>query len=283
MGIIFGLLSMLGWGTADFLTVNPVRKIGPISILLWTQIAGFFITLVYFLANPACFDAGQVVKYLYLLVPAVFLHLVGYLAYYKGFEKGQLSLVSPISASYSMIVVFLSLVFFRESLKVNQVVAVGLLILGIVLVSLDLRKLNAFAGAKEGLISMLGFGFSMFLIIPAARALGWFAPVFLFRFFLLIYLAIFMFFRKRSLKITFPPLSPLFYFSLLAIGFLNTGAFFAYNFGVTKEYASIVSPIGASYPLVAIILAGIFLKEKLVLTQILGIFGVISGLILISF
>ena len=59
-------------------------------------------------------------------------------------------------------------------------------------------------------------------------------------------------------------------------------AFFAYAFGIRGEQVSIIVAIVAAFPLVTIVLARIFLKERLVLNQALGIASVITGLILIS-
>lgn len=56
----------------------------------------------------------------------------------------------------------------------------------------------------------------------------------------------------------------------------------AYNLGVTTAFVSIVSPIAATFPAVTIVLAYIFLKERVVNSQKVGIVAVLAGLILIS-
>jgi drug/metabolite transporter (DMT)-like permease len=70
---------------------------------------------------------------------------------------------------------------------------------------------------------------------------------------------------------------------LLPVGLLDIFAFFSYGFGVRGESASIVAPVAAAFPLITIVLAGTFLREKLSLSQSLGIVGTILGLVLISF
>lgn len=285
MGTIAGFLSMLGWGTADFLGAKATRKIGNILTLLWMQIIGFFIAFIYFLANFFSFNIANISKFLIILAITGFLQMVAYLSFYKGFEKGQVSLVAPLSASYVMITVILSLIFFKEILAINQAIAIILIISGIILLSIDIKliketkKLSAYVGVKEGLITMISWGISMFLVIFTARALGWFLPIFLFRFFLLLFLVIYIFIGKQSFRV---PFQPSLLALLLPIGLLDIGAFFTYSFGAIKEHALIVAPIAASYPLVTIILARVFLKEKPALNQIFGIAGVIIGLILIS-
>jgi uncharacterized membrane protein len=52
--------------------------------------------------------------------------------------------------------------------------------------------------------------------------------------------------------------------------------------GLTYENTSIIAPIVSAFPIVAIILARIFLKEVLELNQKLGVVTVIFGLVLLS-
>jgi len=285
MGILSGLLSMFGWGTSDFLAAKSSRRIGYLLTYFWTQLVAFLIALIYFWIKLPTLNINNIPQYLIFLLPAGFLFLVGTLAFYKGLTEGQVSLVSPIGASWAMITVVLSVVFFKEVLQTNQIVAIILIISGIILVSVNLKellkikRLTLLGGIKEGLIAMLAWGISLFLMVPVSKALSWFLPVFALKLFGLLFLVIYTMFSKKSLKIDLQiPLLIL----LFLIGFLDIIAFFAYSFGVEREYASIVAPVAASFPLVTIILARIFLKEKIVFNQALGIAGVIAGLILIS-
>jgi len=285
MGIFSGLLSMFGWGTSDFLAAKSSRQIGHVLTYFWTQLAFLLITLVYFVIKLPTFNINEILKFLIFLIPAGFLFLVGTLAFYKGFIGGQVSLVSPIGASWAMVTVVLSVTFFKEVLAINQIVAIALIILGIILVSVNLKELLQIkkfvflTGVKEGLIAMIAWGISLFLIVPASKTLGWFFPVFALKFFGLLFLVIYILFSKQSLRINFQP-------SLLAllflIGFLDIVAFFGYSSGVRGEYVSIIASVAASFPLVTILLARIFLKERMVLNQVFGMVGIVAGLILIS-
>ena len=70
---------------------------------------------------------------------------------------------------------------------------------------------------------------------------------------------------------------------LAAIGVLEVIAFFAYGSGITSEFTAIVAPVSAAFPAVTILLARIFLKERLEINQKTGIFSILAGLVLISF
>jgi len=283
-GIISGLISMFGWGTSDFLAAKSSRKIGYLLTLFWMQIAGFLIASFYFFLHFS-FPFNNIVKYLPALIIGGFLNAIGYIAFYKGLKEARVSLVSPIGGSWAVITVILSSVFLGEVLSTNRILFIALIFIGLMLVStnikkiLEIKKLTIFDGVKEGFVAMFCWGIAMFLIINPSRLLSWFLPIFVFRFFSILFLLFFIFINKQSLRISY---NLDLFGPVLLIGLFDVGAFFTYSFGIIGAYASFIAPIAASFPLVTIILSRIFLKEKLDISQIFGIIITISGLILIS-
>ena len=277
---------MFGWGTSDFLTTKSSRKIGSVLTFFWTQIISFFLALIYFIFNFKNFEISSISKYIFIIIVAAFLFTVGTLSFFKGLIIGQASIVCPLMASWAMIAVTLGIIFLRELLKINQIFAIILILFGIILISTSLKdllnknKLIFFAGVKEGIISMFCYGFAVFLLTLAIKSLGWFLPGFVLRLFIIIFIILYAtIVNKQSLGVSFSSSS---WVPIILIGFFDIIAFFAYSFGVSVGYSSLVAPVAASSPLVTIILARIFLKEKLALNQIFGIIITISGLILIS-
>jgi drug/metabolite transporter (DMT)-like permease len=285
MGIISGLISMFGWGTSDFLAAKSSRKIGFVLTFFWAQSIGFLITLLYFVFNFRTFDFNNVPKFIFIIIISGFLGTISALAFYKSLSIGKVSLVGPITASWAMITILLSVLFLKEALKTNQIAAIILIIVGVILISSDLKeffqknKSIFLIGAKEAIVAMFGFGVAMFLLAIVIKQLGWFLPGFLSRLFILIFLILYFIFKKQSLKTEFKPIN---WILIVVIGFLDIIAFFAYSMGVSTEYASIIAPVAASSPLITTVLAQVFLKEKIALSQIFGIIITISGIILIS-
>ena len=285
MGIIAGLLSMSFWRTAIFLAAIAARKLGNVLTLFWMQFFGFLVGLLYFLVNFNSFIFTTFSQNIFLLVVVAVLQVIAYLAFYKGLEKAQVSLVCPIGAAWGLIVALLGVVFLKESLNASQILAIGLIVVGIIMLSLNIsdfiksKKVNLLVGVKEGIIAMLGWGLSLFLLIFATKSLGWFLPAFIFRLFVLLILVGYIF----SSKTTFIPRNTKFPLALiLLIGLFDIGGFFAYSFGVSGTQASIVAPIGSAFALVSVILAKVFLKEKLDRNKIIGILAIVGGLVLIS-
>lgn len=276
---------MLGWGSADFLAALASRKLGNVLALFWMQVVGLSIALLYFVIHFSSLYINKTPQFGTVLLVVALLQTIAYLAFYKGLEKGQVSLVSPIGACWAMVTAILSVVFYNEQLKSNQIAAIVLIITGILLASVNLRELLSvkkvtilLPGVKEGLTAMFGWGISLFLIVPSTKALGWFLPIFVSRLFALVVLTTFMLYTKYTFKVKLQ-LSTL--ILLLPIGFLDIGAFFTYSFGVSGAYASVVASIASAFTMVTVLLAKIFLKEKIVLNQAVGIVGIIIGLVLI--
>lgn len=285
MGVVMGLATMALWGVAIFLAAIANRKLENVIVLFWMQAFGFLLGIVYFLLNFSSFDLTPVLKYLPQLIAIALLQIGAYLSFYKGLSKGQVSMVSSIGASWGLLTAILGVIFLKEVLKPNQLVAIIFIAVGIVLVSINLKelisnkKLKLLIGVKEGLMAMACWGVALFLLASLTKAISWFLPAFLFRFFLLILLSIFILFSKKKFvpeKIKFP------WGLLLLIGVFDMGAFFTFSLGTSGSLASIVAPIGSAYALVTIVLAKIFLKDKIKPNQYVGIAGILAGLILIS-
>lgn len=286
MGILMGLGSMVFWGVAIFLAAIANRKFENVVVLFWMQVFGFLLGIIYFLYRfPSFLYLNLISSYLPQLITIALLQLFAYLSFYAGLKKGQVSLVSSVGASWGLLTAILGVFFLQETLRFNQIAAIILIISGIVLASTNIKeilsnkKIKLLGGVKEGLMAMLGWGISLFLLASLSKVLGWFLPALIFRFLLLLFLSVYIVISKKDFipaKVKFP------LWLLLFIGVFDMLAFFAFSLGTSGSSASIVAPIGSAYTLVTIALARIFLKEKLNLNQTIGICGIITGLILIS-
>jgi uncharacterized membrane protein len=66
------------------------------------------------------------------------------------------------------------------------------------------------------------------------------------------------------------------------LGLIDVSAFFAWYLGLRVGLVSIVTPIATSSPAVTVLLAHLFLQERVRPHQRIGIFAIISGIILLS-
>ncbi len=285
MTILPGILSMLFWGIAIYLAATVSRKIGNVLTLFWMQLFGLAVGMMYFLWNIPSFHYAQIPTFLPILFLIALFQIIAYLSFYRGMEKGLVSLVSPLGSTWSLITAVLGVLIYHEVLKSHQVIAISSIIIGILIISVNLgsivktKKVELLNGVQEGMLAMLGWGVAWFLTVIPTRNLDWFLPAFLFRIMLIIMLAIYIAFQKRPLipqKIRFPIVP------LLVIGLFDMLAFMSLSIGISQTNSSIIAPIASANTIVVIGLAVIFLKEKLRLNQIIGTIGILIGIILIS-
>lgn len=285
MAILYALMSMIFWGLALFLAAVASRKIGNVLTLFWMQIFGFIIGCFYLLFRPSDFNLQSLPQFIPTLVAIALLQAAGALAYYRGMEKGQVTLVSPLGASYSLVTAVLSIIFLKEVLRFNQIVALFLIIAGMVIISINFKDLiknrsfQVLTGTKEGIIAMLGWGISLFLLIFPSKELGWFLPSLTFRFLIICFLLLYILYSKIPI---FPKTQKLPLKLLILIGLFDILAFFSYSLGVTSGYGSIVAPVSSASTLVTVFLGILLLKEKMGVRKVIGISIIVGGLLLIS-
>jgi len=282
-GIIFGIITMLSWGVADFLAAASLKKTSIYKIFIWSQIIGLLFFVIVFLLF---FKLPKLSTYaIELILIGGLLSVVSYLAFYKALQVGKVSIISPIAASWVIITVVLALVFLKEGLTLLHGLGVFLVVLGIIITSFKLHDLlalkfaNLVSGVKYAIVALLGMGVFFYLIgiMVNVDDLGWFFPIFFIKITAIFYFLLYVGFKREN--ISFPKNVTML---VIVIGVLEVIAFFAYSFGVSFHYTVIVAPVSATFPVVTIFLAWIFFGEKLEFNQKTGVILVLLGLILLS-
>ncbi|MBI5613504.1 DMT family transporter [Candidatus Gottesmanbacteria bacterium] len=280
--ILPGVISMFCWGIAIFLAAIVSRKIGNVHTLLWMQIFGLFVGLVYFIPNARTLYSGQIVPALPIISVIAVLQLIAYLAFYKGLEKGQVSLVSPLGASWGLISALLGIVFYHEAFAFHQGLSIFLILAGIVGLSLDVKKfidskqVSVLAGVKEGVIAMFAWGISLFLLVTPTKTVNWFFPTLVFRLLLILFLGGYMIATKTSFvrsKVKVP------WGTLFIIGAFDFAAFMSLSLGELQANSSLILPIASAYALVTVALAWIVLKEKMTPRHLISALVILAGIV----
>ena len=213
------------------------------------------------------------------------------LALYRSFEIGKLSIVAPVSASYPVLTMLLSLLT-GERLTALRVVGMALTIAGVVLVACGERTPavgNASGGTWESgrnsrgvswaLFAAVGFGFLFWLLgIRVVPLVGAVQSVWVIRLACVAATALLMILAGHSLALPSNRDTP----GILAIGLLDTSAYVLNNFGMKLEQVSVVSVLASLYGAVTVLLATVILKEPVSWMQWFGITSIFAGIILIS-
>jgi drug/metabolite transporter (DMT)-like permease len=285
IALLGGTGSMLFWGISDFLAKKTVDKIGDVAAVFWMQFLGLFPLLLLFVFNLEFSDFTPTVIF-YTFVLAV-VDGAGYIFFFKALEKGKVSIISPIIASYGAGAILVSFVFLKEQIAFNTLVLLLITFLGILLTSLNFKQLKKdladtkaiSKGIPHALFAVLLFSFYMpFWDNVVSAGQSWIGLLLILRIFIALF--VFVFAKLKSIKITTKNISVKKW--LVAMAVLDVLAYTALTWGYSEStYTSIVSMISAALPVPTLILAHIFLKEKLEKTQWLGVTLIIGSLILI--
>jgi drug/metabolite transporter (DMT)-like permease len=294
MGVFFGLLTALAWGSSDFSARFAARRIGSLHTTLYMQFTGL-ILLTFCLRWVGgwghLFDGSGWRPWAWGVLAGIF-NGVASLALYRSFEVGKMSVVAPLSASYPALTVALSF-FSGERLTALRIAGIVLIVAGVIFVARGetaaAPSKNTATAASSGrtsdgvrwaFVSAVGFGILFWLLgMRIVPAVGFAATVWMIRLTSSILTAAVVLAGKQTLV---PPREMPVAGLLLSMGILDTGAFILNNRGMQLEQVSVVSVLASLYGAVTVLLAAIFLRERLARWQWLGIAAIFAGIALIS-
>ncbi|MFH1106701.1 MAG: DMT family transporter [Candidatus Micrarchaeota archaeon] len=280
LGILFGLLAALGWALSDIVGSRVTRRLGPATTLLFSAASGVFFYFVAFAFFPPALPSAGVLQ---LILVSLAFFTAANVAYFLALSKGDVSVVSPITASFAVPVVAISVLFFHESLSALQFLLIGVVIAGTILISFKWSELSKrlssnkpVAGAKMALASALAYGVAYSLLKPISVSVG---PAGAYFFLLLGGIpAYYLFWRSRRRQE--PKASSL--LPALLMSLLFSVANLSYAYGLRLSLASLVTAVSACHPFVVAVLARSLYRERLEANQYIGIFLVVAGVIGLS-
>jgi drug/metabolite transporter (DMT)-like permease len=271
--IVLALSASFTWGLADFFGPLKGRTFGALRVLFYVQLGG----LVVIAAIVAIRGRGPADSAALLAIPAAISGTLGLYAYYRGIAVGAVSIVAPI-AGISAIVPVIFGIATGDRPSTWQFLGMAAALGGVFLASREPgRGTSKFAaGVGLALLAAVGFGGYFPPMHAAGNADFWWASlIFRMTSASVIFAAVAI--RRPTLKV------PAIQFSLLAligIGDMVGNLFFAA--ASTSGLVSITSVLASLYPIVTVVLARLFLKERVARSQEAGIALTLAGVALIS-
>lgn len=281
--IIFALVSYFTWGSGILLEAVVARKLNSFSLALWALILSVIVSSFYV---PFAINDLRGLTFgllIFIIVIGIIGLFFGTIVYYEALKKGNRALVGTIASSFPAVAVLISVIFLNERISTNQIIAIIIIFIGIILASLDLKELRNKNLLKDksvlmALITMLTWGMWIALLkIPVAK-IGWFWPNYIT---FLLFPLIFFYIKLKKISIERPTINGAF-IPLVASTALVRIAEYSYNFGISKGLVTVVAPIAGANPTLFIILAFLFLKDPITKQQITGIIITLAGIVLLS-
>ena len=300
MGILLGLAAAASWGSADFLAQFSARRIGAFRTLFFMQVVGFLSGVLYVVSTSTGRGLGGVVADLtahwQLTIFMGGASGMSMLAFYSALERGAVSIVAPIASSYPALTVLLAYAS-GERLSPVRLAGVALALGGVVLASFAQASSSDAAGTSPenspapsagrlapgvllAIICALGFGVTYwalgFYAIPAWGAVN---TVLIQRLSTVVWLAAAVAPLRRNLA---PP-SGNGWLLILVVGFLDAFGFLLSNHGFERDQVGVITVLGSLFGAVTLLLAFIFLGERLARRQWFGVGFIFAGILLINF
>jgi len=282
--VTLAIAVMLAWGIGDTLVASASRRLGEKNVMFWFVILGWIALLpISFIHRDtlmpvlSSLEAGEWLNFLFLGLVQV----TAFLMFFRGMKIGKVGVICSLASAWALIPFFVGIFVFRESVTSLQLFSILTIMAGIFMASSELDTWTQFdlkqPGFKEGLITLLLFGMIMTIVVPFSRQWGWLPALFLLRLSTLPWLFLFLWKEVRR-----PPRGSMALLVLIA-SLLDISAMGMYSYAAERtQTISILAPLSASYPLVTTVLAYFFMKEKLGVWKLVGIFGIMTGISLLG-
>ena len=300
MWILFSVLTVLLWGTSEtiFKSVSNNETNTVLKLIAYNGIIYGVIAIIYMIVTQTEMSFDVILTYL----PIALVYIASMFCTYKAMRLVKVSILSPIQNSSCVFVTILCMAILHQEVQWFQLIAVGMIIVGIVLLSInkdetlmlarpDNEKEISKAAAYKLYLTGLAFALGYMLL----DAVGSFMDENVLEAdlsenqvlvaYALIYLVvgliclIYLIASKKT--------EGLFNFKedkKKIIGSLvETAGQFTYIYAFAFGDAALASPFIAAYSAVTIVLSRIFLKEKLKLRQCAMLAIVFIGMIVLSF
>ncbi|MEX0616748.1 MAG: DMT family transporter [Candidatus Woykebacteria bacterium] len=275
MWLIFAVLTAICWGLVLASVKRAYTSFSPTTFVVIGSVSAVGILLPFSLINKAQFV-------LWPLLPVAIIVAALFIFEFYALEKGKLSLTGTVLNMYPFFTLVFAALFLQESISFLGKAGVGVILLGLLLISLD--NLQEFKNFKTkgwllwGLAGALATGFGDFLI---KAMINYFDPYSYSLTFVIGWLTISMLlliFDKKNFKMNF---SKDFVYLCLGTIFLFSGYIFL-HLALQAGLVSIVTPITSSAAVISLLLAFVWLKEKIFKHQLIGALLIITGVIVVS-
>lgn len=283
MGIIFALITSFSQAIGYVALKKSYEELAPSVAFLFDAMFGLLILIPFSLIVGFNFNQAPTV-FLYAIVSATLSEAFVFYA----FSKGELSITATIFSSYPVYTVLFSFFVNNDRPSTIHWLFIILTILGTVIVSLP-NKLNKSEFKKKalilwGLAAAVSVGFadsiSKNIIDKTSVEAFMFALAIVQVPVALIYLRL----EKQKLSQFVNIISHFQKYKFALLGsLLNIITVFFLWLAFSSSDLSVVSPLTAIYPGITILLAYLFLKERIKLKDFIGLIIIIIGIIGISY
>ena len=282
---IFGAMSSLCLGTADFMGRFSSRAIDHYNALLGTLVSGF-ILLTFWIIAASGVPILSWFNIVFIIINGIATTIMTLLLY-LGLARGPVSIVAPIVATHPVLVILYYIVWHRIEPSSAHLIAIVITIMGTLLVACSARDFSAQTNYNKtkdlrltifiAMGACLAYAILVIAGQAAAKIHGHYNALWIGRLISILFLLIIFGFRRQA------PSIPIRWWPFLcAQGILDAGGYIFLFAGSLGDGKAIVSVIAATFGAITVILARLILNERIKTTQWIGILLIFIGVILLT-
>lgn len=281
LSILYGILSAATWGAGDFIGGIASRRTTPYRVLYLAELAGLVpFTLLALLLREPLPPASD----LLIGAGASLLGLMGLLFLYRALASGQMTIAAPVSAVFAAIIPVVFGFFTLGLPSAPTLIGFALAFAAVWLISqtdvsswrIPLRGLRSLWDLRLALFSGFFFGL-YFLTLHRATLNAFFWPLAAARLAGFIALGLYAVIARQP---AMPP-RPLWGLSVVN-GLLDIGGNAFYVLAAQTGRLDVAAVLSALYPASTVLLAWIFLRERLTWLQAVGVLLALIAIVLFT-
>lgn len=278
-----GLIAAISWGTADFFAAKTSKRVSAEVTVFGVALVGAVAYSIFFL-----FESGSqpwlLNGLLFGVLAGLFMGL-GLLFFYRGLEKGPVSIVSPVGSAYPLVTTLLVLTVLGGALSWLQFFGILLVVTGIVAASgvfeTKSKERRLSSGVIYAIMTFLLWGVAFALLGQAVSSIGWQKTTLIELWAELIAITIALPLLGHRIKLK--NLNNSWNKIIIGIALIQVFGLVIFDFGLTRtDSSAVITAISASYPALTIFLALKHFEEKQTIIALSGAFITIVGVIILS-
>lgn len=278
LSILLGLASALSWGAGDFTGGLAARRVGAYRSVFYAEVIGvvFLFLVLAFVNEPLPDRRAQIFA---LLAGA--LGTIGLMLLYHSMTLGLMSVAAPVSALLAAVLPVLVGIFTEGIPGIPTLIGFGFALFAVWMVSQSEGGvkdiLSHLSDLKLPLLAGIGFGFYFVLMHQAARDGGAVWHMVFSRTGGMALIVTYLSVTRSSWKIE-PSSLPI----ISLNGILDLGGNFFFILAGQAGRLDVASVLSSLFPGATVILAWIFLKERLSRNQWVGVFCALIAIVLLT-
>lgn len=280
LSIIYGLLSAFTWGAGDFTGGFAARKAGAYRTVFYAEVIGILALAVVIAVFSEAFPGSRV--WIISMLAGAF-GTIGLMLLYHSMTLGLMSIAAPVSALLAAALPVAVGIFIEGWPEYLTFIGFGFALLAVWMVSQSgSERINIFshlADLKLPLLAGIGFGcYFIFMHEAISKETAIFWPMLASRCGGLILITLYILFTRTSWKVTDSSAWPVIFLNGI-LDILGNLFFILASQAGRLDVAAVLSSL---FPGATVLLAWIFLKERLSGFQWLGITSALMAIVLMT-